>query len=271
MGKGRARPVVMGILNVTPDSFSDGGRWNDPDAAVVHGIALQQAGADIVDVGGESTRPGAERVSEAEEHARVLPVVEALVSRGVAVSVDTMRASTAKLAAEAGATIINDVSGGLADPEMYGVVAATSADYVAMHWRTLDHETPAYENVVRDVRTELQQRIDQLIAHGVDASRIIVDPGIGFAKTATDNWRLLGHLGELVGLESRVLVGVSRKRFLAEFAVDGAPPEHRDAATATISALAAHAGAWGVRVHDVASTRAALDVWHAWERGSAHE
>ena len=271
MPEARNRPVVMGILNVTPDSFSDGGRWNDLAAAIEHGVVLQQAGADLVDVGGESTRPGAERVGEDEEHARVLPVVEALVSRGVAVSVDTMRASTARLATDAGATIINDVSGGLADPEMYGVVASSAADYVAMHWRTLDHEAPVYDNVVRDVRTELKQRIAELIVHGVDESRIIVDPGIGFAKTAIDNWQLLGHLDELVGLGTRVLVGVSRKRFLAEFAVDDAPPEARDAATATISALAAQAGAWGVRVHDVASTRAALDVWQAWERGSAYE
>ena len=267
----RDRPVVMGILNVTPDSFSDGGQWNDLESAVEHGVELQRAGADVVDVGGESTRPGAQRVPEDEEHARVLPVVETLVSRGVAVSIDTMRASTARLAVAAGATIINDVSGGLADSEMHAVVATTSADYVAMHWRTLDHEVPAYENVVRDVRTELKQRIAELLVHGVDESRIIVDPGIGFAKTASDNWQLLGHLGELVGLGRRVLVGVSRKRFLAEFAVDDAPASARDAATATISALAAQAGAWGVRVHDVASTRAALDVWQAWERGAAHE
>ena len=271
MPEARDRPVVMGILNVTPDSFSDGGQWSDLETAVEHGVELQRAGADLVDVGGESTRPGAERVPEDEEHARVLPVIEALVSRGVAVSIDTMRASTAKLATDAGATIINDVSGGLADPEMYAVVAATAADYVAMHWRTLDHEVPAYDNVVRDVRGELKQRIAELIVHGVEQSRIIVDPGIGFAKTAADNWQLLGHLDELAGLDARVLVGVSRKRFLAEFAVDDAPPTTRDAATATISALAAQAGAWGVRVHDVASTRAALDVWQAWERGAAHE
>ena len=271
MPEERERPIVMGILNVTPDSFSDGGRWNDLDAAIEHGIALRHAGADIIDVGGESTRPGAERVGEDEEQTRVIPVVQALVARGVAVSVDTMRASTALLATEAGAAIINDVSGGLADPEMYAVVATTSADYVAMHWRTLDHEVPEYENVVRDVRTDLKQRIAELIVHGVDESRIIVDPGIGFAKTASDNWQLLGHLDELVGLDSRVLVGVSRKRFLARFAADDAPAEARDTATATISALAAQAGAWGVRVHDVASTRAALDVWQAWERGAAHE
>ena len=271
MPEARNRPVVMGILNVTPDSFSDGGQWSDVDAAVEHGVSLQAAGADLVDVGGESTRPGAERVAEDEEHARVLPVIEALVSRGVTVSVDTMRASTALLATQAGATVINDVSGGLADAEMHALVAATTVDYVAMHWRTLDHEVPEYENVVRDVRSELKQRIAELIVHGVDTARIIVDPGIGFAKTAADNWQLLGHLDELVGLDTRVLVGVSRKRFLAEFTVDDAPPQARDAATATISALAAQAGAWGVRVHDVASTRAALDVWQAWERGAAHE
>lgn len=271
MAEARNRPVVMGILNVTPDSFSDGGQWNDLDSAVEHGVALQRAGADLVDVGGESTRPGAERVPEDEEQARVIPVIAALVSRGVTVSVDTMRASTARLAAEAGADIINDVSGGLADPQMYEVVAATTADYVAMHWRTLDHEVPIYDNVVHDVREELKLRIAELIVHGVDESRVILDPGIGFAKTAAHNWQLLGHLDQLVGLRSRVLVGVSRKRFLAEFAADDAPPEARDAATATISALAAQAGAWGVRVHDVASTRAALDVWQAWERGAADE
>jgi dihydropteroate synthase len=269
MAEARDRPVVMGILNVTPDSFSDGGRWSDADAAIEHALALQHAGADLIDVGGESTRPGAERVAEVEEHARVLPVIEGLVARGVTVSVDTMRASTAKLAAEAGAAIINDVSGGLADPDMYGVVAQSSADYVAMHWRNRDHEVPVYENVVRDVRAELKQRIAELIVHGVTESRIIIDPGIGFAKSATHNWQLLGHLHELVNLESRVLVGVSRKRFLAQFTADDAPANSRDAATATISALAAQAGAWGVRVHDVASTRAALDVWQAWEQGAA--
>jgi dihydropteroate synthase len=260
--------VVFGILNVTPDSFSDGGAWSSVDDAVEHGLELFETGADYVDVGGESTRPGAERVNEDEEHARVLPVVEALVSRGVAVSVDTMRASTARLAAAAGAAVINDVSGGLADPEMHAVIAATEIDYVAMHWHDLDHAVPDYGDVVKDVRDELKQRIAELIVHGVAESRIIVDPGIGFAKSATENWLLLGHLDELASLDARVLVGVSRKRFLAEFAADDAPPTARDTATATISALAAQAGAWGVRVHDVASTRSALDVWHAWERGA---
>lgn len=260
--------VIFGILNVTPDSFSDGGRYGYLEAALRHGVELAEAGADFVDVGGESTRPGAERVDEAEEHERVLPVVEALVGRGIAVSVDTMRASTARLAIGAGAVVINDVSGGLADPEMHATVAASTADYVVMNWNDLSHEVPAYGDVVREVRDQLKQRIAELIIHGVDESRIIVDPGIGFAKTAEHNWRLLGHLDELSTLDSRVLIGVSRKRFLAPFAVDGAPATDRDPATATISALAAQAGVWGVRVHDVASTRAALDVWQAWQRGA---
>ncbi len=261
--------VVFGILNVTPDSFSDGGEWSDLDAAIEHGLELAEAGADFVDVGGESTRPGAVRVDEAEEHARVLPVVEALVAQGVAVSVDTMRASTAERAAAAGAAVINDVSGGLADPDMFRVIAATDVDYVAMHWRDLDHAVPDYANVVVDVREELKLRLAELLVWGVDQSRVILDPGVGFAKNADDNWQLLGHLDDLASLESRVLVGVSRKRFLADFADEGAPATDRDPATATISALAAQAGAWGVRVHNVAATRSALDVWDAWAEGAA--
>ena len=261
--------VVFGILNVTPDSFSDGGQFLDLDAAVEHGLALVDDGADFIDVGGESTRPGAERVAEDDEHERVISVVEALVANGVAVSVDTMRASTARLAMEAGASVINDVSGGLADPDMHPLIASSDVDYVAMHWRGLDHAVPQYDDVVRDVRDELKMRIAELIIHGVDESRIIVDPGIGFAKNADENWRLLGHLDDLATLESRVLVGVSRKRFLSEFAPDGAPATDRDPATATISALAARAGAWGVRVHDVASTRSALNVWDSWQRGAS--
>jgi dihydropteroate synthase len=260
--------VVFGILNVTPDSFSDGGRFSDVDAAVEHALALVDDGADFIDVGGESTRPGAERVAEDEEHERVLPVVEALAAHGVAVSIDTMRASTARLAVAAGAAVVNDVSGGLADSEMHAVIADTTVDYVAMHWPGVDHTVPEYAQVVQEVRDELKLRIAELIIHGVDPARVIVDPGIGFAKNAEQNWQLLGHLDELASLETRVLVGVSRKRFLAEFAADGAPAAERDAATATISALAAQAGAWGVRVHDVASTRKALDVWQAWQRGA---
>jgi len=265
----RERPRVFGILNVTPDSFSDGGRWNDIDDAIEHGLELHESGADIVDVGGESTRPGAERVPEDEEHERVLPIVSALVERGVSVSVDTMRASTAALAIEAGAGLINDVSGGLADPEMFRLIAGSDVDYAAMHWRDLSHETGSFSNVVDEVRDDLKYRIAELIVWGANPDRIIVDPGIGFGKTPEENWALLGHLGELATLEHRVLVGVSRKRFLAPFADQDADPADRDGATATISALAAQAGAWAVRVHDVASTRATLDVWEAWERGAA--
>src|SRR6187402_1337505 len=185
LGVARNRPMVFGILNVTPDSFSDGGRWNTLDDAIEHGESLAGAGADFVDVGGESTRPGAQRVGEVEEQERVIPVVSALAQRGVAVSVDTMRASTAALAIEAGATIVNDVSGGLADSEMYRVIAGSTVDYVAMHWRELEHSPEArqpFGDVVQDVREELKQRIAELLVWGVDPARIIVDPGIGFGK-----------------------------------------------------------------------------------------
>jgi dihydropteroate synthase len=270
-GAARTRPTVFGILNVTPDSFSDGGRWNTLDDAIEHGVSLAAAGADIVDVGGESTRPGAERVGEAEEQERVIPVIAALVQRGVRVSVDTMRASTASLSVQAGAAIVNDVSGGLADPEMYGVIAGSDVDYVAMHWRDLEHSPearPPFNDVVQDVRDELKQRLAELVVWGVDPVRIIVDPGIGFGKLPEENWQLLGHLDTLATLGHRVLVGVSRKRILAPFAPDGAPPSERDQATAIISALAAQAGVWAVRVHDVARTRDALRVWEAVERGA---
>jgi dihydropteroate synthase len=180
-----------------------------------------------------------------------------------------MRASTAALAIEAGAGIINDVSGGLADPEMFRLIAGSDVDYAAMHWRGLSHETGSFDNVVAEVRDDLKYRIAELIIWGAAPERIIVDPGIGFGKTPEENWALLGHLDELATLEHRVLVGVSRKRFLSPFTEQDADPAERDGATATISALAAQAGAWAVRVHDVASTRATLDVWQAWERGAA--
>lgn len=259
------RPRVMGILNVTPDSFSDGGRFADTDAAVEHGLALVEAGADLVDVGGESTRPGAERVGEAEEQERVLPVVEALAGRGVRVSVDTMRASTAALAIERGAGIVNDVSGGRADEDMFRLVAGSEVDYVAGHWRGLSHDTPGFGDVVREVRDELKFRVAELVVWGADPSRIIVDPGIGFGKSSAEGWALVGGLGELSTLGHRVLLGVSRKRLLAPFAPPEAPAEARDAATAIVSALAAQAGVWGVRVHDVAATREALRTWKALE------
>jgi dihydropteroate synthase len=266
----RPRPRIMGILNVTPDSFSDGGRFDEADAAIEHGLALVAAGADLVDIGGESTRPGAERVSVEAELDRVLPVIRGLVEQRVGVSIDTMNAETAQAAIEAGAEIINDVSGGLADPEMYRIVAETGATYIASHWRGHLDGTDAdtYDDVVYDVRHELKGRIAELIVWGVNPRRIVVDPGLGFSKNADQNWRLLGHLPALATLGYPVLVGASRKRFLGDLIADDAPAADRDPATAITSALAAEAGAWGVRVHNVADTKAALDVWDRWERGA---
>jgi dihydropteroate synthase len=263
-------PQVMGVLNVTPDSFSDGGRFASVDAAVTHGVELRDQGADLVDVGGESTRPGAQRVPAGDEQARVMPVVRELVAAGVAVSIDTMNAETALAAAEAGASVINDVSGGLADPEMYRVVAETGLHYVAMHWRGQSREMnqlASYDDVVADVREELKARLAEMIVWGIAPEKVILDPGLGFAKTAEHNWSLLGHLEELATLGHPLLIGASRKKFLAPFAAEGAPPAERDDATAVVSALAAQAGAWAVRVHDVPSTRTALAVWAAWENG----
>ena len=267
----RQRPLIMGILNVTPDSFSDGGEYFELDDAVAHAASLIASGADLVDVGGESTRPGAARVDENEELERVLPVIEALVARGIRVSIDTQRSSIAKAAVDAGAEFINDVSGGLADPEMYRTVAATGASYIAMHWRAPSDEMDAhaiYGNVVSEVRSELKARIAELIVWGVAPEKIIVDPGIGFAKNADQNWAVLGHLDQLVTLGCPVLVGVSRKRFLGDLLPEDAPTGDRDFATSIVSALAAQAGVWGVRVHNVAETKAALDVWSAWEKGA---
>jgi dihydropteroate synthase len=263
-------PLVMGILNVTPDSFSDGGRFESLDAAIAHGLALREEGADLVDVGGESTRPGAERVPVEQEIARVVPVVRELVAAGVTVSVDTMNAQTALAAAGAGAAIINDVSGGLADPGMYRVVAETGLTYVAMHWRAHSAEMEAlaeYTDVVAEVREELKSRLAEMVVSGVDLGRVVLDPGIGFAKDAQHNWRLLGHLPELATLGHRVLVGVSRKRFLGALLPEGAPVTDRDLPTAVLSALAADAGVWAVRVHDVDSTRVALAAWRALNDG----
>ena len=266
----RTAPKVFGILNVTPDSFSDGGRYSDLAAAIGHGIKMFEQGADVVDVGGESTRPGAIRIDLEQEQARVLPVIRGLVAAGVPVSIDTLNADTALAAAAAGASIVNDVSGGLADPFMYRIIAETGLDYIAMHWRTPDAGAGAidhYDSVVADVRAELAQRIDSLTSAGVDLSSVIIDPGLGFAKTAEHNWRLLAGLGDLESLGCRVLVGASRKRFLGELLSDDATVAARDLPTAVVTALAAEAGAWAVRVHDVASTITALGVWSAWEKG----
>lgn len=261
------RCQVMGIINVTPDSFSDGGRFHDVDAAVRRGIELMGEGADLLDVGGESTRPGAQRVSEAEELARVIPVVEALARGGFPVSVDTMRASVAQQAVAAGAVIVNDVSGGLADPEMLPFLAEADVTCVLMHWRA--HSTRMddfcfYDSVVDDVCDELRGRVESALAAGVRAERIVLDPGLGFAKNATQSWELLAALPRLHELGFPVLVGASRKRFLAEAAAYGRRdpdvPADRDEASDAVAAVAAAGGAWGVRVHSASGAAAASRV-----------
>lgn len=270
------RCVVVGILNVTPDSFSDGGRFLDRDAAVAHGVELHRQGADLVDVGGESTRPGAERVDAADEVARVVPVITDLVAQGVPVSVDTMRSSVAEAAVVAGARVVNDVSGGRADPRMARVVAAAGVPWVLMHWRAHSKVMDAaagYEDVVAEVRHELVDQLDAAVLAGVDPAALVVDPGLGFAKNAAHNWALLRTLRALTDLGFPVLVGASRKRFLGSLLADAhgtpRPPEGREVATAAISALAAVNGAWGVRVHDVAATMDAVAVATAWTLGTS--
>ncbi|WP_226913301.1 dihydropteroate synthase [Gephyromycinifex aptenodytis] len=266
-------PLVMGIVNVTPDSFSDGGRWLDPEAAVQHGRLLAEQGADILDVGGESTRPGSRRPDEAEELRRVLPVVAALARARLRVSVDTMRASVAAAAVEAGAEIINDVSAGLADPQMAGLIAQTGVQYIAMHWRGHGdsmQQRASYQDVFAEVTGELLTQCRALEAAGVRREQIVLDPGLGFAKTPEHNWQLMARLHEFTQLGYPVLLGASRKTFLGRLGknadAEPVPPEQRDAATAATSLLAAQAGVWGVRVHDVPSTCAALGVFEARER-----
>jgi dihydropteroate synthase len=269
------RCQVMGIINVTPDSFSDGGRFLDVDAAVRRGLELMRDGADLLDVGGESTRPGAQRVSAAEEIARVIPVVEALARAGLPVSVDTMRASVAQRAVEAGAVIVNDVSGGLADPSMLPFLAEAEVTCVLMHWRA--HSTRMddfcfYDSVVDDVCTELRGRVDAALDAGVRPERIVLDPGLGFAKNSAQSWELLSSLSTLRGLGFPLLVGASRKRFLTEVATYGRRdpdvPADRDEASDAVAAIAAAEGAWGVRVHSVSGAAAASRV-AARLRGSA--
>ncbi|MET9257962.1 dihydropteroate synthase [Streptomyces sp. NPDC003717] len=266
------RCAVMGVVNVTPDSFSDGGRFFDPTAAVKRGLALVAEGADLVDVGGESTRPGAARVDEEEELRRVVPVVRALAAEGLTVSVDTMRASVAERALAAGAALVNDVSGGLADPRMVPVVADAGAPFVVMHWRGFlegGNVRGQYADVVGEVVGELHARVEAVLAGGVAADRIVVDPGLGFSKDAEHDLVLLAHLDRLLALGHPVLVAASRKRFLGRvLAGPGAAPppaRERDAATAAVSALAAHAGAWAVRVHEVRATADAVRVARAVE------
>ncbi len=267
------RCVVLGILNVTPDSFSDGGLHLDPDDAIRHGIALRAAGADLVDVGGESTRPGAQRIDAPTEAARVLPVLRGLAAEGVPVSIDTTRAAVAEAALEAGAAVVNDVSGGTADPRMAAVVATARVPWILMHSRGPADAQAGYEDVIGEVRAELVARADAAVLAGVDPALLVIDPGLGFAKTAAHNWALLRRLDVLVALGFPVLVGASRKRFLGHLLAeaDGTvrPPAARDVATTVITGLAAHAGAWGVRVHDVAASMDAVAVATAWNLGAS--
>jgi dihydropteroate synthase len=271
------RCLVMGVLNVTPDSFSDGGRYLEPSLATKHGRQLVADGADLVDVGGESTRPGAKRPSPQEELDRVIPVVTALAGDGVLVSVDTMRASVAAAALDAGAVLVNDVSGGRADDEMLATVARYDAAYVLMHWRAhslqmQDHTT--YVDVVDDVITELGEQLEAAARAGVDPARIAIDPGIGFSKTFDQNWDVLARMEQLHDLGHPVLVATSRKRFLGALLADEShalrPPALREDATTATSALAAAAGAWCIRTHLVRPTLDAILVAHRWAR-SVHD
>lgn len=266
------RTAVMGIVNVTEDSFSDGGRWLDIDAAIDHARDLVAAGADIIDVGGESTRPGATRVDPDVERSRVIPVIRALSEEGIATSIDTMRASVAAAAANAGVKLINDVSGGLADRAMYSVMADTQLPVCLMHWKTVRFGDAAGSadhggDVVADVHQTLDKLVTSALNAGVKEDNITIDPGLGFAKTQEDNWALLRALPEFIAGPYPVLVGASRKRFLmAVRAARGlqSGPVDADPATAAVTAIAAHMGAWCVRVHEVAVSRDAVDVAALW-------
>jgi dihydropteroate synthase len=266
----RETPVVVGVLNVTPDSFSDGGRYTALGDAVAHGVRMHGEGAALVDVGGESTRPGADRIDAETEQRRVLPTIRELASAGVPMSIDTTRAAVAAAALEAGAVVVNDVSGGLADPAMAKVVAEAGCPYVIMHWRGHSRrmtELAAYHDVVLEVREELAARVDEALAAGVAPDKIIIDPGLGFAKTAEHNWELTRRFVEVRALGYPVLFGASRKSYLGRLLAgpDGAPRavDEREAATIATSVLAVAAGAWGVRVHQVRDAVDAIAVWQA--------
>lgn len=269
------RCLVMGIVNVTADSFSDGGKYLDESKAIEHALELVSQGADMIDVGAESTRPGATRVDAQLEAERVAPIIAALKEKGIPTSVDTMRASTALAAAEAGVSMINDVSGGLADPDMFAAMAQTNLPVCLMHWKTEKFGDAAGAaqhpgGVVADVEATLKDLVEKAVAAGVAEDNIVLDPGLGFAKTATDNWQLLQALPTLIDSGYPVLVGASRKRFLTEVRAHRgmeASSVAADPATAAVTALSAQLGAWGVRVHDVASSRDAVDVARAWKEG----
>jgi dihydropteroate synthase len=248
--------LVMGILNVTPDSFSDGGEFESLESAVAHGLAMIAEGADIIDVGGESTRPGAIRITEEEELSRVIPVIKELSQHGAVISIDTMRSGVARAAVEVGATYINDVSGGLADSQMHHVVADLGTKYILMHWRghSVDMNSKAiYSDVVEEVKTELKEQVGKALAAGIAKEKIILDPGIGFAKESEHNWELIHRITEIVDLGYPVLVGASRKRFLG-----GDSPSEREAATLKITEELLTTGIWGVRVHSVAPHKAVI-------------
>ena len=271
------RCLVMGVVNVTPDSFSDGGKWLDPASAIRHGIELAELGADLVDVGGESTRPGAIRIDADEELRRVVPVIEGLVAEGITVSVDTMRAAVADRALGAGAAILNDVSGGRADPAMVGVAAKAACPLVLMHWRQhsvvmQDKNHTTYDDLIADIISELMEQVDVALAAGVDRNHIIIDPGLGLSKTGDQNWTVLAHLDAFTELGYPVLVAASRKRFLGELLAEGdelGPTDRREDATTAITAMAAQAGVWGVRVHQSAASADAVRVV-ARIRGDLH-
>ena len=256
----------MGVLNVTPDSFSDGGRFDDTDIAIRHALQMIEDGADIIDVGGESTRPGSERISVQVELDRVLPVIAGLVDSGVAISIDTMRAEVARAAIDAGACMINDVSGGKSDPEMLSYVSTLTVPYILMHWRgpsNIMNTLTDYNDVVADVASEISNQVDVAVAAGIARERIAIDPGIGFAKTVNQNWPILKHLDVLEALGLPILMGASRKKFLGELlAKDGVPrdSDERESATTAISTLMAARGLWAVRVHDVKPSSDAIAV-----------
>ena len=260
------RTLVMGVLNVTPDSFSDGGRFNDPTIATNHALQMIQDGADIIDIGGESTRPGSDRITVKEELDRVLPVISALANSGVAISIDTMRVEVANAAIDAGACMINDVSGGKSDPEMLSYLATLNVPYILMHWRgpsNIMNTLTDYNDVVADVTSEISKQVDVAVAAGIARERIAVDPGIGFAKTVDQNWPILKHLEVLEGLGLPILIGASRKKFLGELlAKDGVArdSDERESATTAISTLMAARGLWAVRVHEVKASSDAVAV-----------
>jgi dihydropteroate synthase len=277
MAESTALPLLMGVVNVTPDSFSDGGRWATPDAAIGHGRDLLADGADLLDIGGESTRPGATRPLVEEELARVVPVIRELAAEGATVSVDTMRAVVASAALAAGASIVNDVSGGLSDPQILDVVADSDATYICMHWRAHSltmNDHAVYDGpggVVAAVRNELLQRVEALHAAGVPDERIVLDPGLGFAKRADHNWALLAGIPDLQALGFRLLVGASRKSFLGVLLADAAgeprPVDDREDATTALTVLVAQQHVWGLRVHDVRASRDALRTLARWQEG----